>query len=418
MAHRIATLLLFIVTASCSIAPVDNGAGARRDAPYLVLVSIDGFRHDYLDRYPTPALQRIAERGVRAKSLRPVWPTLTFPNHYSIATGLYPAEHGIIANDFMSASRDAWYRYKQRDTVQDGRWYGGEPVWVTAERAGLGSAAFYFVGTEAPVNGISPTDWRPFDASVPGEARVAQALAWLRLPEDERPHVITLYFEHVDDASHRYGPASAECVASIQTVDRWLGQLLDGIDALALANRTTIVVVSDHGQSRYRQDVEPLVLSDLLPLDNIDIVESGPVSLLYLRNADKDDARAVRDMINEHWQHGMAYLPVDAPAGWQLADSPRMADVVLQAEPGYAVISHRDKAGKMSAGDHGWAPDFADMHGIFVASGPLIPAGRRIATIDAVDVYPLMLKALDLPDRRTERNRGRPSPLLELLDAD
>ncbi len=412
MKRRIATLLLLVLTASCSLAPVDDGSVERRDAPYLVLISIDGFRHDYLDRFPTPALQRVAATGVRAKSLRPVWPTLTFPNHYSIATGLYPAAHGIIANDFMNAARDAWYRYKQRDTVQDGSWYGGEPIWVTAERAGIGSAAFYFVGTEAPVNGIAPADWRAFDASVPGEARVAQALAWLQQPEDVRPHVITLYFEHVDDASHRYGPASAQCVAAIETVDRWIGQLLDGIAALPIAGATSVVIVSDHGQSQYRREVEPLVLSDLMPLDGIDIVESGPVSLLYIKNGDRDIARIVRDIVNQHWQHGTAYLREDAPADWQVANSPRMADVLLQAEPGYAVISHRDKMGKVSVGDHGWAPDFPDMHGIFLASGPGLPRGERFGTIGVVDIYPLLLRQLGLPDARPAKT---PSRLLDFL---
>jgi len=396
MTHRVAILLLTIIAASCSIAPVDDGSLSRRDAPYLVLISIDGFRHDYLDRFPTPALQYIAETGVRARSMRPVWPTLTFPNHYSIATGLYPAEHGIIANDFMNEDRDAWYHYKQRDTVQDGGWYYGEPIWVAAERAGIGSAAFYFVGTEAPVQGIAPSDWRPFDASVPGIARVEQALQWLTLPEDERPHVVTLYFEHVDDASHRYGPASTECVAAIQQVDRWIGTLLDGIAELPIAGKTTVAVVSDHGQSFYRRDVEPLVLSDLFSLDDIDIVESGPVSFLYLKTGGTEKARAIRDSINEQWEHGRAWLPDDAPASWRVHDSPRMADVLLQADPGYGVISHRDKLHKMSVGDHGWAPDVADMHGIFLMHGPGILPGSMLDTIDAVDIYPLLLRQAGL----------------------
>lgn len=411
-------LILLISLSSCSIAPVDDGTVARLDAPYLIVISIDGFRHDYLDRFPTPALQRIALTGVRATSLRPVWPTLTFPNHYSIATGLYPAEHGIIANDFMNVARDDWYHYKQSRTVQDARWYDGEPVWVAAERAGLGSATFYFVGTEAPVNGISPSDWRAFDASVAGDVRVAQALSWLQLPANERPHVVTLYFEHVDDASHRYGPASDECIAAISRVDSWIESLLNGIDALALSDKTTVVVVSDHGQSHYRRDVDPLVLSDILSLDNLEIVESGPVSLLYLTDSDIDAATAVRDVINDHWDHGRAWLPAEAPDDWKVANSPRMADVLLQADPGYAVISHRNKAHKMSIGDHGWAPDFTDMHGIFLASGPGLPTGRRIGTINAVDVYALLLKQLNLPDGRDRHDADKPSPLLQLVESD
>ncbi|MGB5581809.1 MAG: ectonucleotide pyrophosphatase/phosphodiesterase, partial [Woeseia sp.] len=390
------------------IAPQDERAAARRDAPYLVLISIDGFRHDYLDRFPTPALQRIASQGIRAKALRPVWPTLTFPNHYSIATGLYPHEHGIIGNDFMNEERDAWYHYKERDTVQDGRWYHGEPIWVAAERAGIGAAAFYFVGTEAAVDGIAPSDWRPFDASVAGADRIDQALVWLALPENERPHVITLYFEHVDSASHSFGAASPQCVAAIHRVDEWIGDLLDGIDSSPIADKVTVAVVSDHGQSGYR-NVEPLVLSDFVSLDDIEYVENGPMMMLYVPGRGVHRARELRDAINARWQHGRAWLPADAPSSWRIANSPRMADVILQADPGYAVISHRDRRGKLNKGDHGWAPEFADMHGIFMAMGPGLPQGRTTGVLDAVDIYPLLLRQLDLPDRRATKAS---SPLL------
>lgn len=404
-------LTLIALLSACSITPQIDPAAARRDAPYLILISIDGFRFDYLDRFPSPALQRIAANGIRAESLRPVWPTLTFPNHYSIATGLYPAEHGIIANDFMNEQRDGWYHYKERGTVQDGRWYHGEPIWVAAERAGIGSAAFYFVGTEAPVDGISPSDWRPFDASVPGDVRIEQALAWLELPAELRPHVITLYFEHVDATSHYYGPATPQTVAAIRRVDHWIGELLDGIDASPLAGRITVAVVSDHGQGVYRKD-EPLILSDFMSLDNMEIIDSGPVSLLYLADRSPQQTRTIRDAINARWQHGRAWLPQDAPAAWHIENSPQMADIVLQAEPGYAVLSHRDRLGKMNKGDHGWAPESRDMHGIFLASGPGLPQGQTIGTIDAVDIYPLLLRQVGLTDDHLSRAL---SPLLDAI---
>ncbi len=414
-ALRPTTLLLWLVAVG-SITPAAgasaSGAPDRAAAPYLVLISIDGFRHDYLDRFPSPALERIAERGVRARSLKPVWPTLTFPNHYSIATGLYPAGHGIVANEFPDEARARWYRYKDRETVQDGRWYAGTPVWVAAERAGIGSAAFYFVGTEADVDGQAPSDWRAFDASVPGEARVEQALAWLKLPEAERPHVITLYFEHVDVASHENGPATPECAAAVRRVDGWIGELLDGIERSPLAGRVSVAVVSDHGQGRYRRDVEPLVLADFLSLDDVDIVESGAFAVLYVRDRDPRRARELRDAINARWRHGRAWLRGEAPAAWRVADSPRMGDVLLQADLGYGVLSRRDKAHKMTAGDHGWPPESMDMHGIFLATGPGLPAGRSIGTIEAVDVYPLLMALAGLPDPRPAAGR---SPLLELL---
>ena len=165
---------LLLLVASAALAQGSGGINLpeHRDKPYLVLVSLDGFRWDYQDLYNTPALDRIAADGVRAERMIPVFPTLTFPNHYSIATGLYPAHHGLIDNTFPNDDLSDWYSIRRREAVQDGAWYAGEPVWVAAEKAGMVTAAYYFVGTEADIQGIPMTYWHTFDASVPGTTRV------------------------------------------------------------------------------------------------------------------------------------------------------------------------------------------------------------------------------------------------------
>jgi predicted AlkP superfamily pyrophosphatase or phosphodiesterase len=213
-------MLVAGLSAQAGEVPGTNGRNAAAPAnnPYLILVSIDGFSPDYLSLYPTPALDRIAAAGVRAESLRPVFPSLTFPNHYSIATGLYPSEHGIVSNRFPDETRRSWYKLSDRDSVEDGRWYGGEPIWVTAEKHGLVSAAYYFVGTEAAIQGVRPSHWNSFDASVPGDERVARVVEWLQWPEDRRPHMITLYFEHVDTAGHEFGRGSPELARAVGAV--------------------------------------------------------------------------------------------------------------------------------------------------------------------------------------------------------
>ncbi|MEQ8204724.1 MAG: ectonucleotide pyrophosphatase/phosphodiesterase, partial [Woeseia sp.] len=276
----------------------------RAQQPYLLLISIDGFRHDYQARYPTPALDRISERGVRAESVQPAWPSLTFPNHYSIVTGLYPADHGIVANEFPDDLRESWYRYKDSATVQDGRWYAGVPLWVAAERAGMISATYFFVGSEARIGDVSPSHWRAFDAGVSGADRVTQILDWLALPVAERPQMLGLYFEQVDVAAHRHGPGSTETVAAIRQVDRWIGELLDGIEQAGLEDQLHIAVVSDHGQSEFRRDPEPLVLADFLELDGVTVRASGAFAMLYLDEPDPARARELRDAINARWQHG------------------------------------------------------------------------------------------------------------------
>ncbi len=406
-------LLCSIAAASCAHRGAAVPAAATpADKPYLILISIDGFRHDYQANYPTPALDRIAANGVRADSMQPVWPTLTFPNHYSIATGLYPIDHGIVANDFRDPQSRDWYHKNERAEVQNGDWYNGEPVWVAAERAGMMAAAYYFVGTEAPVDGVSPSHWRAFDASISGEARIAQALAWLALPEPDRPQLITLYFEQVDDASHRFGPGSPESIAAIAKVDSWIGELLDGIGTDSLGQQVNVVVVSDHGQLRFLDDEPPLVLSEIIGLDGVTVVDGSSFAMLYIKDGNELHARKVRDAINKQWQHGRAYLRDEAPTEWRVTDSKRLGEVLLQADPGFAVVSTPRKLPLKNRGTHGGSPATPQMHGIFLAAGPRLPAGKVVDTISVTDVYPLLLELLNLPDNRES---PPPSPLCALL---
>lgn len=426
-------LLLFLALAACeeagrdlpqaadarSTANSEAGSGGRNGdwaerQPYLVLVSIDGFRWDYLDRFEAPSLNRVAASGVRARWLVPVFPTLTFPNHYSIATGLYPAHHGIVANNFPDDEGGDWYAYKDRAAVQNGRWYGGEPIWVAAEKHGMVSAAYFFVGTEAPVDGISPSHWFAFDADVPGEKRVDQVIEWLSGPAATRPHVITLYFEEVDVMSHRYGPGSPESLSAIAHVDSNIERLVQGIDPLPIRHRITLMIVSDHGQSSYKPDAPVLVLDETVDLSGFSVVDGGSYAFLFADDSGRERLEDVRDTINAAWDHGKAWLKRDVPASWDVPENSLFPEIIVQADPQYGVIGSADRAYIMTAGDHGWAPEFADMHGIFVAAGPRLPAGRVIDPVSAVDIYPLMREILGLPQIPVD---GDPAILLPLLDS-
>jgi len=367
-----------------------------QDRPILILVSIDGFAWDYLSIYDTPSLDRVAAAGVRARSMRPVYPSLTFPNHYSIATGRYPADHGIVSNHFPDGQRRSWYHLWDRDSVQDGRWYGGEPIWVTAEKHGLVTAAYYFVGTEAAVGGISPSYWNAYDESVPGHRRVAQVIDWLRLPPELRPHLITLYFEDVDDAGHDFGRGSQQLADAVASVDANIGHLLDALESLDLRDRTDIIVVSDHGQAGYVHPADFFVLDEHIDMAGLDIVDGGTYAWLYQTQRDRAQAEAIRDAINSHWQHGRAVLREDAPADWHISDNPRFPDIFVVPELGYGVVASRDKLFDIHRGDHGWDPANREMHGIFLAAGPRLPAGRTIGEVSVVDVQPLMLALLGL----------------------
>jgi len=384
------------------------------DQPYLILISLDGFRWDYIDRFPTPAIDALASHGVKAEALLPVFPTLTFPNHYTIATGLYPARHGIIANRFRSRENGDWFIHKQKATAQDGHWYKGEPLWVAAENAGIRTASFYFVGSEADIRGVQPADWRAYDKSVGGDARVRQVLNWLKRKPTRRPHLITLYFEDVDDYSHWYGPDSPENAAAVERVDGYLTALISGIDELPFADQVSIVLVSDHGQGSFNLDSKALVLDELLDLSGTSPVDGQSYVFLYLDEPDVKRATAIRDRINEVWNCGNAYLPDDTPPAWMVRENPDFADVLIIADPGCAVISSMDQSRKITRGDHGWPPEMPEMAGIFIAAGPRLPRGMNIGPVRSVDLYPLLMRLLGLEPNEDVDSQA--DDLLELLE--
>ena len=412
---KIGLILLLILAASLSMAQGSGGVNApeHRDKPYLILVSIDGFRWDFQDLHDTPALDRVAASGVRAERMIPVFPTLTFPNHYSIATGLYPANHGLIGNRFPSKDRSRFYSLRDRNAVQDGSWYRGQPVWVAAEKAGIVTAAYYFVGTEADVDGVPMTYWHSFDETVSGEDRVDKALEWLSMPEDTRPHIITLYFEDVDQATHRFAAGSPESIAAVERVDGYLARLLDGLESLPIAEDIYLVIVSDHGQLAFAEGEYPFIISDVVDLGGLTVVDHGASTYIYLPEPDRERAIALRDEINAAWEHGTAMLREDTPASWRVNEEAGFADVILVGDPGYTALSRLSGPLTIKS-THGWPPDVEAMHGFFIASGPRLPEGETIGPINVVDVYPFMMEILEL--QITAPVDGDPHRLVDLLE--
>ncbi len=388
-----------------------GGANALEtlDKPYVVLVSFDGFRHDYLARYDTPSFDHVARTGGGADALIPVYPSLTFPSHYSIATGLYPERHGIVGNRFFDPVRGETYHNRNTATVQDGTWYGGEPIWVTAETQGMVAAAMLFVGTEAAVGGVRPTFWTPYDARGSHRERVDQVVAWLSLPAHARPHLITLYFSAVDGAGHDAGPASPAVAGAVRQVDNALGRLLDGLGMLPYGDQVSVVLVSDHGMG----SVDPELVTDLrqiADLRNTRVVVTGPGANLFV-GGDANRARTLRDDINDGLRGGRAYLRNEVPDALRYRADPRIGDVVVVAEPG-AMIGMGGSP-PPPAGMHGWDPRYADMHGIFLATGPEIGPGRQVGPVESVHIYPFLARLLHLtPHPDIDGNLSVLAPLL------
>jgi len=400
LSHLIAALLAVLSFTGC------GSVRSEREAPYVVMVSLDAFRWDYDSIYGTPVLDDIAEKGVKAVRLIPSFPTKTFPNHYSIVTGLYPDHHGLVNNSFYAPDLDLVYRIGDRAMVSNGAFYGGEPVWVTARRAGLKTASFYWVGSEAPVMGVQPDFWKPFDEEVPFSDRVDTVLAWLSLPERKRPHLVTLYFEEPDAVSHVYGPLSSETGTVVRSLDSLLGVLRDGISRLPQAKNVNLIVLSDHGMA----EIDPSrynYIFDTLPEAMVKRIYGGsPVWAI-------EPAEGMNDSVLYYCniQHGMkAWRKEDIPPHLHYGTHPRIPAVVLIADPGW-VAGLRTKPSGYNRGDHGYDWKFRDVHSIFYAEGPAFRKGFEVDTLYNVDVYNIISKVLNLTPVPNDGDRERISPL-------
>lgn len=401
-----------LLTAGCaSRTPLESSAPPAEPAT-LLLISLDGVRAEYLQRGITPNLQRIARDGVRAEWMNPSYPSLTFPNHYTLVTGLRPDHHGII-NNTMTDEHLGGFALSNRQAVGDARWWSGEPIWVGAEKAGLRTATMFWPGSEAAVQGVRPSQWFEFDKAFAIDKRVDQVLAWLDRPATERPRLITLYFEHVDTAGHDDGPDSRNVEATLKAVDAAVGRLLDGIDQQGERGRVNLIVVSDHGMAA-TSPARAIVVEDLVPPEDAQAITTGQVA--GFAPLPGRAGIAARRLLGRHG-HAECWRKQDLPARWHYGSHPRIPAIICQADEGWLIVKRESlekwrKNGWQGGGSHGYDPALASMHAIFLARGPAFRSGLRIAAFDNVDVYPLLARLIGIAPAP---NDGNPRTLLPIL---
>lgn len=369
--------------------------------PTVVMVSIDGYRADYNALFSPPNLREIERAGVSAKSLRPVYPSKTFPNHYSISTGLLPAHHGIVSNEFYDPTLKASFAIADRAAVSDARWWQGEPLWTLAEKAGLRTASYMWVGSEPAIAGTHPNTYYRFSADASNADRVDRALAWLNLPAEVRPHLVMVYFSAVDTAAHRFGTGSAQVREAVRAVDEQIGRLRAGLHAIPNVN---LVVVSDHGM----QDVDPakVILLD----ENADVAAllskfraygRGPQMQLYLNEGeDRAWIARLRTALETYAKHEKKpFRVLSSPAEFRAlkyGPTPRTGDLVIDPELPW-VVGLKAAPPATTGANHGWNPKSPIMHGIFYAEGPAFRSRAILGTVDNINIAPLVLKILGVP---------------------
>jgi predicted AlkP superfamily pyrophosphatase or phosphodiesterase len=361
----------------------------------LILISFDGYRADYLDRGLSPHLAALAADGVRAEAMRPSFPTLTFPNHYTIVTGLYPDHHGIVHNRMVDPVSERRFVYSDRTTTGDPSWWGGEPVWVSLERHGRHAATMFWPGSDVAIEGVLPEHWLPYDGHVTPQARVDQALAWLDLPPAQRPDFVTLYFEQVDHANHQAGPDTSEVDDALREVDAALGRLLAGLRARGIADTSNIVIVSDHGGTASGAD-RVVVLDRIVPIADIDLINTGVLAGFAPKRSRED---AVERAVLRPHDHMRCWRRSEVPTRLHYGTNPRIPPLLCLADDGWLIFTQKfmdDPKQHVSRGEHGYDNDDPRMRALFVAHGPAFRRGLVAPEFDNVDVYPLLMHVLGL----------------------
>ncbi len=386
--------------ATLPVIHVDNGPNseAAQKAHYIVLVSLDGFRWDYAKRDGATHLLALGRKGVWApEGMMPSYPSLTFPNHLTIVTGLYPEHHGIVANSFYDPARNEHYAISDQKAVTDGTWYSGMPLWSLAESQGMRTACFFWPGSEAKIAGYRPTYYLHFDDKVPNDARIAQVIEWLHLPPADRPHFITLYFSEVDHAGHEFGPDAAQTKAAVHKLDAVIGELKTKLDATHLP--IDLIVVSDHGMAKTE--------GGWITLDKFTDLTGFETAGYLLYGKTEEDTARVYDQLKHATSEFMVYRRKDSPAGLDYRENPREGDPVLIATGPYAIRAHGPPAGKPdhapNAGSHGYDPrKVPEMKASFYAQGPDLVHGRTVRTFENVNLYPWMAHMLGLTAPKTD----------------
>lgn len=376
--------------------------GLAQDRPYVILISFDGFRHDYVQKFNPPNFKKFMADGAQAEALIPSFPSKTFPNHYTLVTGLVPGHHGLVDNSFYDRSSNTRYSMSDRSKVEDGYYYSGVPLWQLARQHGVKSASYFWVGSELKDESRRPDYYYLFNDTVAAQTKIAQVVSWLRLPEPERPHLITLYFSSPDHEGHDFGPNSAETRDAVLRADSVLGVLMTEIKSTKLP--VNVILVSDHGMYEITVLAETTLFRDELiniKDPSVKYVNGGTQLHVYCSDANKRDS--TYRVLKKSERNYTVYRKEEFPARWQYQHD-RTGDILIEAHPGFYI---RDVSRELflknaplgaKRGVHGYDPEATpDVRGIFYAQGPNIKRGAKVPPFQNIHVYPLVAKILQLP---------------------
>ncbi len=363
--------------------------GLHAGRHYTVIISLDGCRWDYPLMYDTPFLDSLGARGVRAV-MRPSFPSKTFPNHYTLATGLVPDHHGIIANRFYDVASGRTYSIGDTLTAKDGSFYGGEPIWLTAKRQGVKASVVYWPGSDVAIRGQYPDYWHDYARRplLTFPERVAEIERLMKLPEGERPQLVMAYFNEPDHSGHSYGPASKEVKAAVESLDRLLGMLYNDLRSLPYGDDINFIVTSDHGMVQTSPE-RTIRLTDYLQADWCErIMPDLPTLIFPKKGREKQILKALETV-----PHARVWRREDVPAYLNYGTDRNIAPIVLLPDAGWTV----SEDGRVIPGNHGFDPYTPEINVLFRAAGPDFRRGYvKTELFDNTAVYPTLCRLLGI----------------------
>ncbi|GAB1403543.1 ectonucleotide pyrophosphatase/phosphodiesterase [Lentimicrobium sp.] len=371
---------------------------AQRDDGYITIVlSLDGFRWDYPQKTATPTLHQIAKEGVKAESLIPCFPTKTFPNHYTLATGLYPAHHGLVNNSFYDPVSGEAYAMIEKKVRFNPGFYWGEPIWVTAQKQGLITASFYWVGSDVAIQNMYPNYWKDYDGSISLAQRIDTIVKWLEMPKAQRPRLIMAYYHEPDGVGHTYGPDDMHTLSMVHELDSLTGILYRRIQALPNADSINLIVLSDHGMGSISSE-QNIVLQDIVPDTwNVRMEGGNPMYNIY---ADTSVLDSLYKRLKSE-PHLQVWKTAEVPAQLNYSGTLRIGNLVVVADSAWSITRFRPKK-TFSGGSHGYDPQNKDMHAIFYAVGPAFKQGYIHPSFLNIHIYPLLAHLLGIIPQPTD----------------
>lgn len=389
---------------SCK-SPEKNDANIDK-RPYVVVLSLDGFRWDLVDKYNLLNLKQMAQRGVKAKSLIPCYPTKTFPNHYSIATGLYPDNHGIVQNNFFAPDLNKEYSIGNKTAVKNPDFYKGEPIWATAEKQEVKSASYFWVASEAPIMGVLPSITKHYNQKLPFGQRADSVIAWLQLPEEKRPHLIMWYIHQPDWDMHDYGPESSEVEKQVRQLDSLVGAFNQKLMKLSNFDKINFIVLSDHGMGTIYEN-QYVLLDDYIKKDWCKTINGG--NPVFIIRADSGFYDSIYFNLKKA-EHLKVWKTENLPPDYHYGKNKRIGDFVVEADSAWSIYWKDSR--KDFNGTHGYDNKNTDMHGIFYAYGPDFKQNYIAEPFYNIHIYPLIARILKLQPAKTDGDLNKVKSLL------